>query len=70
YELPVFQELFAGVLQMVPSRSCPEAADNVLRLLEDAGRRQSLGEIGRQHVNQYQYEKVADQEMDLMRELF
>lgn len=70
YDLPVFRELFDGVLQMVPSRSCSKAAERVLRLLEDGARRQALGEAGRQHANQYRFEKVADEEMALMKELF
>ena len=70
YDLPVFRELFDGVLEMVPSRSRPEAADAVVRLLESPDQRKILSETGRKHVRQFQYEKVADQEMALMQQLF
>ena len=69
YDLPVFRELFDGVLQMVPSRSRSEAADAVVRLLEAPEHRKALGETGRQYVRQFQYDKVADQEMALMQAL-
>lgn len=70
YELPVFRELFDEVLHFVPMRCKERAAEKIVSLLGDAAKMAQSGTKGKEHVRQFKYQEVAQQEMQLMEELF
>ncbi|MDG1889669.1 MAG: glycosyltransferase family 4 protein [Verrucomicrobiota bacterium] len=67
YELPVFQDVFHGILHLVPPRCARSAAESVIKLLDDPGLATVVGECGRKHVRNFDYQRVAQRELELMR---
>jgi glycosyltransferase involved in cell wall biosynthesis len=63
YELPVFEEVFPGQLELVPQHDAEKAALKVLRLLEDDHRRLSLGRQSKEFVAKYDYRIMAQAEL-------
>jgi glycosyltransferase involved in cell wall biosynthesis len=63
YELPVFEEVFPGHLELAPPHDMEAAASKVLGLLGDDQRRLSLGLKSKEFVARYDYRNMAQAEL-------
>jgi glycosyltransferase involved in cell wall biosynthesis len=63
YQLPVFDEVFPGQLELVPLGDPQSAAERTLELLRDEPRRRQAGRRGQEFVRRYDYRTVAKAEL-------
>jgi glycosyltransferase involved in cell wall biosynthesis len=63
YDLPVFEEVFPGQLEIIRPHDQEAAAARVLDLLVDEPRRIALGQAGRKFVERYDYRAMAQAEL-------
>lgn len=67
YHLPIYDEVFPGLLETVPSGNKEAAAANILRLLQNQSLSESIGSRGREFVKRYDYRNVAEAELNGIR---
>jgi glycosyltransferase involved in cell wall biosynthesis len=70
YQLPVYDEVFAGQLERVNAGDWRAAAARTLALLGDEARREELGRAGRAFVRRYDYRAVAAKELAALQATF
>ena len=69
YDLPVFREVFPGLLRSIPLGDKAATADAILDLLANPNAREEQGQAGREFVQRYDYRKMACQELQHLQEL-
>lgn len=67
YDLPVYKEVFKGVIKVAPIGNIEKFSENILELLSDNSLRISLGERGYKIIQNYDIKKIAEKEVDLMK---
>ena len=69
YDLPVFREVFPGLLRSIPLGDKAATADAILDLLANPNAREEQGQAGREFVQRYDYRKMACQELQHLEKL-
>jgi glycosyltransferase involved in cell wall biosynthesis len=70
YDLPIYNEVFPGLLVAVPAGQKGRVAEELIRLLDDPARRTQLGAHGKQYVQRYDYREIAAAELDAIKKAF
>ena len=63
YDLPVYRELFGGIVQTVPVGDIQAHALKTLKLLEEDEARNSLSEAGKRSTEKYDWTIIAEREL-------
>ena len=63
YDLPVYRELFGGIVQTVPVGDIQAHASKTLKLLEEDKARNSLREVGKRSTERYDWTIIAEREL-------
>lgn len=67
WNLPVFREIFGDQTMQVKENDINLFSDKVIELLKNASLRQVIGGRGREFVKKYSWEKVAERELEIMK---
>jgi glycosyltransferase involved in cell wall biosynthesis len=70
YDLPIYSHVFPGQLDLVRPGDRAGAALKIIGLLCDESRRREQGRRGREFVARYDYRKVAEAELQALKQLF
>ena len=69
YDLPVFREIFPGILWSIPQGDKKAVTNALLELLAHPNARKEQGQNGREFVQRYDYRKMARKELQHLQKL-
>jgi glycosyltransferase involved in cell wall biosynthesis len=70
YDLPVFEQVFPGQLDLVALSDWQALANRITHLLSDQERQRQMGAQGRRFVERYDFRNVAREEFAAIQNLF
>lgn len=66
YDLPIYKEVFGDRLITVPLGDVDAMAKHIILLLENPKRAKEIGNINKEYIKRYSWEKIAKEEMILI----
>lgn len=69
YDLPVYESIYGNNILKVPIGNLEQFAENILKLLNDEQLRDSIRFKGREFVKKYDWDMIAERELELLKNM-